>query len=148
MSVTRPLLHSGLKSLFVNWRKFVGAEAAANIRVSVVGGLYIQARGIRPTTDIDIIVKSGPGIDRFKIRDNIARFDNRFMVNLEGKCGLTYRQKADDPIVSFDIIDDKVTLHMSKGMTLDEVVAKDVVPLPTDSEAIAMQLIAGADRLK
>jgi len=63
-------------------------------------------------------------------------------VNLEGKCGLTYREKADDPVVSFDIIDDKVTLYMP------EVVAKDVVPLPMDSEAIAMKLIAGTDRLK
>lgn len=37
---------------------------------------------------------------------------------------------------------------MPEGMSLDEVVANDVVPLPTDSEAIAMKLIAGADRLK
>jgi hypothetical protein len=33
-------------------------------------------------------------------------------------------------------------------MSLDEVVAKGAVPLPTDSEAIAMKLIAGSDRLK
>jgi len=33
-------------------------------------------------------------------------------------------------------------------MSLDEVVAKEVLPLHTDSEATAMKLIAGADRLK
>lgn len=37
---------------------------------------------------------------------------------------------------------------MPDGMSLDEVVTQDVVPLPTDSEAIAMKLIAGSDRLK
>lgn len=39
-------------------------------------------------------------------------------------------------------------LYMPEGMPLNEVVAKEVVPLPTDSEAIAMKLIAGSDRLK
>jgi hypothetical protein len=42
------------------------------------------------------VVKSGEGIDRFKIRDNIARLDSRFTVNFEGKCGLTYREKPGD----------------------------------------------------
>ncbi|KAI1786581.1 hypothetical protein LXA43DRAFT_1064956 [Ganoderma leucocontextum] len=139
-SHTRPLLHYGLKPLFANWHAFVGPELAAKTRVSVVGGLYIQARGIRPTTDIDVIVKSGPGIDRFKIHDNITSADHRFTVNLEGKCGLTYREKAGDPVVCIDIIDDKVTLYLPEGISLDEVVANEVVPLPT--------LLAGSDRLK
>ena len=37
---------------------------------------------------------------------------------------------------------------MPEGMTLLDVVNKDQVPLPTDSEAIAMKIIAAADRLK
>ena len=36
---------------------------------------------------------------------------------------------------------------MPEGMTLLDVVHKDQVPLPTDSEAIAMKMIAAADRL-
>lgn len=67
-----------------------------------------------------------------------------------------------------DIVDDKVvspnyrcsssslvidmphvwTLYTPEGMSLDKVIAKEVVPLPTNSEAIAMKLIAGADRLR
>jgi hypothetical protein len=34
--------------------------------------------------------------------------DDRFTVNLEGKRGLTYREKACGPVVSIDIIDGKV----------------------------------------
>lgn len=37
---------------------------------------------------------------------------------------------------------------MPEGMTLLDVVNKDQVPLPTDSESIAMKMIAAADRLK
>jgi hypothetical protein len=37
---------------------------------------------------------------------------------------------------------------MPEGMTLLDVVNKDQVPLPTDSEAIAMKMIATADCLK
>ncbi|SRR5260221_7396921 len=37
---------------------------------------------------------------------------------------------------------------MPEGMTLLDVVNEDKVPLPTDSEAIAMKMIAAADRLK
>ena len=37
---------------------------------------------------------------------------------------------------------------MPEGMTLLDVVNKDQVPLPTYSEAIAMKMIAAADRLK
>ncbi|KAF8316998.1 uncharacterized protein EI90DRAFT_3085628 [Cantharellus anzutake] len=148
MSLTRPLLHYGLKPLFASWHTYVGAERAAETQVSVVGGLYLQARQIRPTMDIDVIVKSGPGIDRFQIRDNIARLDSRFTIDLEGKCGLTYREKQEDDVVSIDIIDDTVTTYMPEGMSLDEVVANDAIPLPTDSKAIIKKLIAGSDRLK
>ncbi|KIJ96366.1 hypothetical protein K443DRAFT_285627 [Laccaria amethystina LaAM-08-1] len=38
-------------------------------------------------------------------------------------------------------------LYMPDGMFLDEIITKEVVPLPTDSEAVAMKLIAGPDRL-
>ncbi len=37
---------------------------------------------------------------------------------------------------------------MPEGMTLLDVVNEDKVPLPTDSEAIAMKMIAAADSLK
>jgi hypothetical protein len=37
---------------------------------------------------------------------------------------------------------------MPEGMILLDVVNEDKVPLPTDSEAIAMKMIAAADRLK
>jgi hypothetical protein len=37
---------------------------------------------------------------------------------------------------------------MPSGMSLYDVVNKDQVPLPTDSEAIAMKIIAADDRLK
>ena len=37
---------------------------------------------------------------------------------------------------------------MPEGMSLNDVVTQEAIPLPTNSEAIAMKLIAGADRLK
>ena len=37
---------------------------------------------------------------------------------------------------------------MPEGMTLLDVINKDQIPLPTDSEAIAMKTTAAADRLK
>jgi len=56
-----------------------------------------------------LVVKSGPGIDRFKIRDQIAESDRRFTVNTERICGLTFREKMDDVVSTpIDIIDDKV----------------------------------------
>lgn len=36
---------------------------------------------------------------------------------------------------------------MPEGMMLDKVVENDAVPLPTDSETVALKIIAGADRL-
>lgn len=58
--------------------------------------------------DIDVVAKSGPAIDRFKIRDQIAASDRRFTVNLEKICGLTFRERAEDPVTPMDIIDEKV----------------------------------------
>ena len=60
MSLSRPLLHYGLKPLFASWYASVGAEVAARTRVSVVGGLYLQARQIRSTT-----------VSYFSVRDEI-----------------------------------------------------------------------------
>lgn len=91
--MSQPLLHTALKQLFKNWYATVGAQAAAKTRVFVVGGLYIQARDIRITMDIDVVVKSDPSIDRFKIRNLIAASDSRFTVNMEKICSLTYREK-------------------------------------------------------
>ncbi|KAH8989236.1 hypothetical protein EDB92DRAFT_1784782, partial [Lactarius akahatsu] len=96
--------------------------------------------------DIDVVVKSGPSIDRFQIRNKIAKLDRRFTVNTEKICGLTYRDKSEDPVTLIDIIDEKVTLYMPEGMSLLDVVNGETVPLPTDSEAIAIKMIAGADR--
>jgi monoamine oxidase len=36
---------------------------------------------------------------------------------------------------------------MPEGMMLDKVVENDAVPLPTDSETVALKIISGADRL-
>ena len=36
---------------------------------------------------------------------------------------------------------------MPDGMMLDKVVESDTVPLPTDSETVALKIIAGKDRL-
>ena len=36
---------------------------------------------------------------------------------------------------------------MPEGMILDKVVESDTVPLPSDSETVALKIIAGADRL-
>ena len=50
MSVFRPLVHYGLRPLFVAWKNSVGPDVAAKTRVSVIGGLYMQAIGVRATT--------------------------------------------------------------------------------------------------
>jgi hypothetical protein len=50
MSVTKALIHTALKPLFKTWFDVVGAKVAAETRLSVVGGLYIQARDIRYTS--------------------------------------------------------------------------------------------------
>ncbi len=49
-TMSQPLLHTALKLLFKNWFQVVGPRVAATTRVSVVGGLYIQARDIRYIT--------------------------------------------------------------------------------------------------
>ncbi|KAM6498707.1 hypothetical protein JOM56_006655 [Amanita muscaria] len=139
MSITRPLLHKGLKLLFAIWRAGVTSEVAAKTEVCTVGGLYLQARGIHNTKDIDIVVRSHPDVDRFKIHNMIAAADSHFTVSTKGKCCLTYCENPQDEVVCFDIIDDEVTL--------DEVVDKDKIPLPMDSEFIAMKLFAADDCL-
>jgi len=40
------------------------------------------------------------------------------------------------------------TLYMPEGKTLDEVVTGDTYPLPSDTEAIIMKVLAAEDRLK
>jgi hypothetical protein len=37
---------------------------------------------------------------------------------------------------------------MPEGMTLTEVISRDCIPLPTDSEAVIMKMISSADRFK
>jgi hypothetical protein len=126
--MSQSLIHTALKPLFTIWLKVVGLQVAATPRVSVGGGLYIQAREIRCTTVSIIyfscVTKSGysqldirtlmlsssrpRGIDRFKIRDQIAESDRRFTVNTEKICSLTFREKVDDVVTPIDIIDDKV----------------------------------------
>src|SRR6266436_3338679 len=48
--MSQPLLHTTLKPLFKNWFQVIGPQVAATTRVSIVGGLYIQARDIHYTT--------------------------------------------------------------------------------------------------
>jgi len=48
MSLARELIPYGLKPLPKHCHAIVGAEKAKNLRLAMVGSLYLQARGIRP----------------------------------------------------------------------------------------------------
>ncbi|KAF8872486.1 hypothetical protein CPB84DRAFT_1854460 [Gymnopilus junonius] len=113
MSVFRPLVHYGLRPLFVAWKNSVGPDVAAKTRVSVIGGLYMQAIGVRATTDIDIVVQSGPDSDRFVILEKILRADNRFTRNTESRCGVTFRESPTSPIVRYDLVDETMASRIS-----------------------------------
>ncbi|KIM35228.1 hypothetical protein M413DRAFT_14653 [Hebeloma cylindrosporum] len=56
--------------------------------------------------------------------------------------------KVTDPVVTYDIVDERVTLYKPKGMSLADVIAQEVLPLPTATEATIMKLFSAADRLK
>lgn len=142
-----PLMRNALRPFFNTWNRVVGPEIAAKTRVAVIGGLHLQAKKIRNTQDIDVIVKSGV-MDRFQIRNKIVDGDSRFRTNFEKRCGVTFRDKPDHPITPIDIIDEEIAFYMPEGMLLSEVVQTNTIPFPTDSEAIIMKLLAASDRLR
>ncbi|GBE88645.1 hypothetical protein SCP_1400500 [Sparassis crispa] len=65
------------------------------MHVSVIGGIYMKALGLRLTKlkqDADVLIpKSGPW-NRFNIINEIAKQDPCFTVNMEVKCGLTFKE--------------------------------------------------------
>jgi hypothetical protein len=63
--------------------------------------------------DIDIAIKSGSDDDRFAIRDNIIKVDNRFTRNSESRCGVTFREKPGAPVVRYDLVDESVASRIS-----------------------------------
>ncbi|KAF6753857.1 hypothetical protein DFP72DRAFT_1069064 [Ephemerocybe angulata] len=141
-------IHRGIMPLLLRWAEAVGPTVAQNTRICVVGGLYLQARDIRPTPDVDLFVEYHKDFDRFRHRDLIAAGDSRFTVSTESRCGVTYRENPTDDVVTYDIVDELVTLYKPEGVPLAKVVANGVLPLPTDTEVIIMKLFSAADRLK
>ncbi|KAF8644361.1 hypothetical protein AX16_008513 [Volvariella volvacea WC 439] len=133
-------IHASVMLLFHRWSQAVGSTVAKQTRVCVIGSLYWEARDICKTPDVDIFVQSNQEFTRFKIRDLIAKSDNRFTASAESRCGLTYHENPGDPVVTYDIVNEQVTLYEPQDMSLTDVVAEDVLPLPTDTEAIIMKL--------
>ncbi|KAI0337094.1 hypothetical protein BDW22DRAFT_1340460 [Trametopsis cervina] len=148
MSIARQAIHRSVMPLFRLWHDAVGPTVAKQTRVCIIGGLYWDARGIRRTPDVDLFVKYDEDCDRFKIRDLVASRDDCFTASAESRCGVTYREKVDEAVITYDIVDERVTLYEPKGMTLADVVTQEVLPLPTDTEAIIMKLFSGPDCLK
>ncbi|KAF9552419.1 hypothetical protein CPC08DRAFT_728639 [Agrocybe pediades] len=142
MSITRKAIHRGVMPLFRLWHDAVGPTVAKKTRVCVIGGLYWEAKGLRQTPDVDIFVEHNKDVNRFQIRDLIAVSDHRFTASTESRCGVMYRETPNDPVVTYDIVDEEV------GMSFADVVAREVLPLPSEKEAIIMKLFSGADRLK
>jgi len=126
--MSQSLIHTALKPLFTNWLKAVGPQVAATTRVSVISGLYIQAREIRYTTvsiiyfscitesgyselDIRTLMLSSsraPGLTASRPTTRSLRATAAFTVNTEKIYGLTFHEKVDDVVTPIDIIDDKV----------------------------------------
>ncbi|KAF8340922.1 hypothetical protein F5887DRAFT_434947 [Amanita rubescens] len=142
-----PVSRAALVPFFNVLKTALGTQAATT-RVSITGGLKMQLEGIRDTKDIDVIVEGqtgGPLINRQKLRNDIVSLDKCFTVNMEGICGVTYRDPDTKEITPIDIISPDVTGFAPKGIILS-LLTDDNLPLASPEEIIKMKLLSAPDR--
>ena len=124
---TMALRYLALKPFLAAMSKVVGPEISAQMRISVIGDVQMEAYGLHPAKvssnlshspsgapalltskpkDAELLIPNDPHWNRFKIIKEVSKFNPCFSVNMEAKCGVTFLDKGE--VQTLDLIDNKV----------------------------------------
>ena len=116
-----------LKPFLVAMSKVVGPDISAQMRISIIGDDQMEAYGLRlakvslnlsysvsgalglltsKPKDADLLIPNDPHWNRFKIIKEVSKFDPRFRVNMDAKCGVIFLDKGEAQ--TLDLIDNEV----------------------------------------